>query len=730
MLCPKCHRPLADDAEGPYICCAGAPMRWQCMQCQKLSEGFAFPYGRCPQCGGELALRDTQRPRPGVAVSTGAMAAVRTAFEIELGGRAFYQRAAAESQDPELRALFGRFAVMEGEHMETLARRYHLDLPDPSPMFRIETAAVFAGIESAPQDAAHLFRVAIGLEQRAVEFFSARAVQVAEDSAEQALYRELAAEEREHAALLTAEYARWRERLPNQFAGDPMARGPQAATAAPAVRGALSSTAAAEPMNAAALLLSAADATRTAIVCGDQQLTYGELRDRVARAAAVWRARGLKTGDRVAIKLPDGIDWVVAFLGTLWAGGIAVAVNPHIPAPEWEYILDEAGFNVIVAVSAEDTPPPWRDRVILVDDGRRAVAAASPIEPLLVDEDTPALWVHSSGTSGKPKAVVHAHRLAREIERVSRERLGITADDRLFATSRLFFSYPQTNSLFAGLKIGATVILDAQWPTAASAAATVARTQPTVFFSVPSLYRNLLHEGLAPGLVQAGVRRCLSAGEPLPASLRDAWREATGIDMIDGYGASEVLVLVLTARGGDDGLQPSPGVTVEPLDAGAVAAGLPTRLRIRVSTQALGYLDRPAAQADSFRDGAFCPADLFVPTAGGGWRFAGREDSLIKIKGRWVNLVELEERLGAGTPGLREAGAVCVPDADGVDSVVFFFVAQAGQEDAVAQALRERADGLPSYQRPSALRPVDVLPRTATGKLLRRRLVDLVRHEA
>ena len=73
---------------------------------------------------------------------------------------------------------------------------------------------------------------------------------------------------------------------------------------------------------------------------------------------------------------------------------------------------------------------------------------------------------------------------------------------------------------------------------------------------------------------------------------------------------------------------------------------------------------------------------------------------------------------------------MCVPDADGVDSVVFFFVAQAGQEDAVAQALRERADGLPSYQRPSALRPVDALPRTATGKLLRRRLVDLVRHEA
>src|SRR6185369_8129058 len=135
-----------------------------------------------------------------------------------------------------------------------------------------------------------------------------------------------------------------------------------------------------------------------------------------------------------------------------------------------------------------------------------------------------------------------------------------------FATSRLFFSYPQTNSLMAGLKIGATVLLDPQWPTAESAAATVARMQPTVFFSVPSLYRNLLHAGLAPALAAAGVRKCVSAGETLPASLREAWRKATGLEMVDGYGASETLVLVLTAKGDDDGLQPSPGVDVHPLD--------------------------------------------------------------------------------------------------------------------------------------------------------------------
>jgi acyl-coenzyme A synthetase/AMP-(fatty) acid ligase/rubrerythrin len=685
-------------------------MQWHCSGCGKLSEGFALPYGRCPQCGGALRLCEGQRPAPAGA----ALHAVRMAFEIELGGRAFYQRAAADSHDPALRELFGRFAVMEGEHMETLARRYHLDVPDPSPAFRLEVAALFADVPHRPQDPDNLFRIAIALERRAAAFFGEHADAAPEGSAERALFRELAAEEQEHAATLDTELQRWQQGRPGVFGGGGLAAEAPVATSADGL------------VNAAALLLQGHDAQRVALVCGDQQLTHGELRDRVARAAAVWRARGLERGHRVAIKLPDGLDWVVAFLGTLWAGGTAVAVNPRIPAPEWHYILDEAGFTVILAETADDTPPPWRDRVVLVDEGRRAVAAASPVAPRLVDPETPAFWVHSSGTSGKPKAVVHAHRFAREVERVSRERLGIGADDRLFATSRLFFSYPQTNSLWAGLKLGATVVLDPQWPTAQSVAATVAAARPTVLFSVPSLYRLMLHEGLAAGLAAAGVRLCVSAGEALPQSLRAAWRAQTGLPMVDGYGASETLVLVLTAGEGDDGLQPSPGVRLRPLDAEAAAEGRPTRLCFRVDMQFLGYLDRPAAQADSLRDGAFCPADLFVAAASGGWRFVGREDTLLKIKGRWVDLNDLEERLGAGTPGLVEGAAVRVTDTDGIDALAYFYVAGDDQHAAVERALRERAATLPQYQRPRWLRAVAAIPRTATGKLLRRKLAELV----
>ena len=245
-----------------------------------------------------------------------------------------------------------------------------------------------------------------------------------------------------------------------------------------------------------------------------------------------------------------------------------------------------------------------------------------------------------------------------------------------------------------------------------------------MLFSVPSLYRNLLHEGLAPTVAGAGVRLCVSAGEALPSSLREAWREQTGLTIVDGYGASEVLILVMLDHGDGQGFKPSPGVDVQAI--GGAHAGAPTRLAIRAPTLALGYLDRPQAQAETFRDGRlFCPADLFTRNAAGGWHFAGREDSLVKIRGRWVNLVELEQQLAATAPGLAEAAAVCVPDGDGVDAVALFFVAR--DAAATEAVLRECAERLPSYQRPRWWHPVSALPRTPTGKLLRRRLQELHR---
>ena len=121
-------------------------------------------------------------------------------------------------------------------------------------------------------------------------------------------------------------------------------------------------------MNAAAVLLENGDSQRIALVCDSERVTYEGLRDATARAASAWRKRGLACGERVAIKLPDGCPWVSAFLGTIWAGGVAVAVNPRIPPDDWQFILGDAGFRFILAESRDETPPAFRDRVVLLDE--------------------------------------------------------------------------------------------------------------------------------------------------------------------------------------------------------------------------------------------------------------------------------------------------------------------------------------------------------------------------
>jgi rubrerythrin len=210
-VCPKCRRPVEPGDDG--LCCAGQQLTWRCDDCGKVSEGFAFPWGLCPMCGGVLKMTT-----PTLAGEVG-LEAIRTAFEVELGGLTFYRRAAAHATDDTMRALFEKFGAMERAHMATLARRYHVDPPAPDAAVPLDHAALYAGIPNDPGDPVNLFRLALALENKAVTFFSARVEATAAGTPARALYTELLAEEQEHVALLTTELARWRAGKPGLMSG-------------------------------------------------------------------------------------------------------------------------------------------------------------------------------------------------------------------------------------------------------------------------------------------------------------------------------------------------------------------------------------------------------------------------------------------------------------------------------------------------------------------------------
>ena len=484
------------------------------------------------------------------------------------------------------------------------------------------------------------------------------------------------------------------------------------------------------PMNAAESLLSAGDDARTALECGNARVSYRDLRNAVARAAAGWRRLGLETGDRVLIFAPDSIDWVIAYLGAMWAGGVAVGLNSRLFDKDLGVVLDDSGARFIVCDEAglktlarlgraEGSSP----RIVTIAEAR-AIRDAVPVRsPEQLPDDSPAFWIYTSGTTGVPKGVMHAQRAVVETANFASTILGVGSDARLYATSKLFFAYALGNALFAGLRLGATVILDPEWPTAERTARIVERYAPTVMFSVPTLYSKLLQAGLAPVLSAAGVRHFVSAGEAFPPSLRDSWRQATGVSPVSGFGASETIVLILYCTADETLLTQSPDCDLRPRDSDDHSVGAPGRIWVRHPSVALGYWQRPQAQADSFEAGWFSPGDLFRPASSTSWEFCGRDDDMLKISGQWVSVIEIEQALVAACAGtVQQLAAVGYTGADGLGAIALFAVAAPGHEAEARARIDAGIAALPKIKRPRLVKWLDELPVTATGKLQRRKL--------
>jgi acyl-coenzyme A synthetase/AMP-(fatty) acid ligase len=486
-------------------------------------------------------------------------------------------------------------------------------------------------------------------------------------------------------------------------------------------------------MNAAESLLSAGDDGRTALECGEARATYAELRDAVRRAAGAWRRLGLETGDRVLVYAPDSIEWVIAYLGAIWAGGVAIGLNSRLFEKDLSVVLadsgarfvfcDSDGVAMLQRLQRDDSPAP---RVVVQDEARALWMSAAAISAEQLPDDSPALWIYTSGTTGLPKGVIHAQRAVIESASFAKSVLGVDASARLYATSKLFFAYALGNALFAGLRLGGAVILDSEWPTAERTAQIVERHRPTVMFSVPTLYLKILQAGVTRRLARAGVRHFVSAGEVLPGTVRRLWEEATGIAPVSSYGATETIALVLYCSDDSALLSPSPLVELRPREAAAETGEAPRRIWLRHPSVALGYWKRPQADSDSFREGWFSPGDLFRRTGAGALEFCGRDDDMLKISGQWVSVIEVEQSLVACAAGsVQQLAAVGHTGGDGLGSIALFVVAAAGRETEASERIEAGIAALPKIKRPRLVKWIAEIPVTATGKLQRRKLKDL-----
>jgi acyl-coenzyme A synthetase/AMP-(fatty) acid ligase len=452
--------------------------------------------------------------------------------------------------------------------------------------------------------------------------------------------------------------------------------------------------------------------TRVALICGSEALSYRELAAQAARAANALRAHGVQQGDRVMLLMRDSPQFAAAWLGILHAGAVAVALNTRLSEAEYAHIRADSGARLTIT----DDLASWRDA---------CQSASAEAAPVAVRGDDPAFWLYSSGTTGQPKGIVHAHRAVLHAGQAQREVIGLAPGERALTTSKLFFAYALEHGLLGPLATGATALLDPEWPEAEPVLERVAREQPAAFFSVPTFYRRLLALGAGRLVPFQRVRRFVAAGERLPVPVLEAWRAATGGEILSLYGMSETFcACIVTPPGTSDGVRtglPLSGVgtRLATTEGREVAAGEPGILWIRHPALALGYANLPDRTAAQFRGGWFCSQDFFVRDGEGFFVHQGRSDELVKIAGQWVQPSEIEE---AVAQLVAEAACVPVADHDRFERLALFIAPRGDDDAAVAAAAKACEQKLPPHKRPKWIVPVRELPRTPTGKVQRFKL--------
>jgi benzoate-CoA ligase family protein len=471
----------------------------------------------------------------------------------------------------------------------------------------------------------------------------------------------------------------------------------------------------------------AGNGDRTAVTGPRGTFTYAELLEKTEQVAAGLRALRMRPEERVLIFMTDSPDMVSVILGAMRMGAVPVPVSTMLSAAELADLLRDSRARTLVASSefaatAEAAARQAAELNGIILDAAGLIGRDTSVYP--TSPDSTALWLYTSGTTGRPKGAVHRHGSIRSVvETYGTQVLGIRPDDRCLSASKLFFAYGLGNSCLFPLAVGASVVLEPAKSTPDVMAQRLTEDRPTLFFAVPTFYAALLAADL-PADTFASVRQAVSAGEPLPARLYQRFLDRFGVEIIDGLGATEALHIFLSSRPG----QVRPGFTGVPVpgydlrivdDAGAeVELGTPGHLMVRGDSIATGYWCRTETTRRVFQGEWLRTGDTYVADQDGYYQYVGRSNDMIKSSGVWVAPSEVEARL-LEHPEIAQAVVVGANDPEGLEKPVAGVVRTEGSKLAADQILEFCRDGLPAFKRPRAVLFLDALPTTATGKVQR-----------
>jgi long-chain acyl-CoA synthetase len=482
-----------------------------------------------------------------------------------------------------------------------------------------------------------------------------------------------------------------------------------------------------------------------ALVAGGQRLTWGEFDAAVDRAAAGYAGQGLEAGDRVAVQLPNGVDWLRAALGALRAGLVVVPVNTAYTDPELEYVLTDSGAKLLV--TDEERAPIAGVKVC-----PRPPDADGPPAEIPEDPSAVAFLAYTSGTTGRPRGAMltNAALRANQEQCLAMTPPVVQQDDRVLLVLPLFHVYGLNAGFGLVAATGACAALEATFDPVASLAL-MAEEQITTVPGAPPMFQAWLAAADAAGSdadlrrAFAAMRMASSGAAPLPEEVWTAMRERAAVTVWEGYGLTEAAPVVAstlaTGRPKPDCIGgPVPGMELELRDTADTASddeeaggglrdddgeGLeegPGEIWVRGPNLFAGYWPDGADGPDA--DGWLGTGDLAYRDSDGDLHLVDRRSDLILVSGFNVYPAEVERVLDAH-PAVAESAVIGVPDARTGSAVRAVVVLTPGAELTFEELQAHAAESLARYKVPTSVNFLPALPHSLTGKVSRARLREL-----
>lgn len=493
--------------------------------------------------------------------------------------------------------------------------------------------------------------------------------------------------------------------------------------------------------------LSAGRGDKPAFIDAKGTMSFAELDRAANRFANLLKAKGVRLEERILLCMLDTTAWPVCFLGAIRAGAVPIPVNTRVTSADYDFMLEDSRARMLVV--SEPLMPSFAAHLgrhealstVLIDgdDGGGHTLLSDALEGQSDAFETAptragdmCFWLYTSGTTGKPKGAVHLHtHLAATADLYAIPTLGVSEDDLCFSAAKLFFAYGLGNGLTFPMAVGATSYLHAGPPDPDSVCDILKTQRPTIFYGVPTLYGMLLASGKLPGPGEHAMRIATSAGEALPADLLRRFKDATGVDILDGLGSTEMLHIFLSNRLGDI----TPGASGRPVegydlrlvdDDGGVIQGADEMGMLEVSgpTSAIMYWNQRDKSIETFQGPWTRTGDKYVRDENGVYAHAGRSDDMLKVGGIYVSPVEVEGAIVRHEKVL-EVAVVGHADGDGLTKPKAFVVPAEGvaPSDALADEIKTFVKAeLAGYKYPRWIEFRDELPKTATGKIQRFKL--------